>query len=52
MWMVGVLGLVTDLTGAMCLFKGGNCLRQLEFLQFPLLAARPGGRNASRLAQP
>lgn len=52
MRMIGVLGLVTDITGAMCVFKGGNCLRQLCFLQFPLLAARSEERGASRLTQP
>lgn len=36
--MLGVTGLVADFTGSMCLFKGGSCLRQLDFLQFPLPA--------------
>lgn len=44
MRMVGVFGLMTDITGAMCVFQGGNCLRQLVFLQFPYwqLARRSG----------
>lgn len=40
MRMIGVLGLVTDLTGTVCVFQGGNCLRQLDFLQFPLPASQ------------
>ena len=35
MRMVGVFGLMPDIAGTMCVFKGGNCLRQLDFLQFP-----------------
>lgn len=35
MRMIRVIGNMADVTGAMCVFKGGNCLRQLDFLQFP-----------------
>lgn len=52
MRMIGVFGGMTDFTGTVCVFKGGNCLRQLCFLQFPLLAARSEERDASRLTQP
>jgi hypothetical protein len=50
--MIGVVGLMADIASSVCLFKGGNCLRQLCFLQFPLLAARSEERDASRLTQP
>jgi hypothetical protein len=44
MRMIGVLGFMADFTGSVRLFKGGNCLRQLDFLQFPywLLALKSG----------
>ncbi len=54
MRMIRVVGNMTDVTGAMCVFKGGNCLRQLDFLQFPLPVPHSAERSASRLlfAQP
>jgi hypothetical protein len=36
--MLGVVGLVPNLTGSMCVFQGGSCVRQLGFLQFLLPA--------------
>ncbi len=48
MRMIGVFGGMTDFTGTVCVFKGGNCLRQLDFLQFPLLTNRSKDQLASR----
>ncbi len=47
--MASVFGLATEITRAMCVFKGGNCLRQLDFLQFPLLVPHSAEWGASRL---
>ena len=37
-----------DITGTMCVFKGGNCLRQLDFLQFPLPESYSEEQDANR----
>ena len=39
--MIGMLGM-SDVSRTVCVFKGGNCLRQLDFLQV-LLPALPIG---------
>ncbi len=45
--MIGMFN-VPGFTGAVCVFKGGNCLRQLDFLQVLLPAERWIDRPTSR----
>lgn len=50
--MIGVFGLMPDFAGTVCVFQGGNCLRQLDFLQSPYWVLAPRSGTPAGLLSP